>query len=70
MSNCTYFFFVGNILLSNKFCLCCSVDMHLYSKSLSTIGTIYSLILSERFPAFFYRNNKIYLSQSSSSSDD
>ena len=39
--------------------------MHLYSDSLSTIATIFSLVKSELLPAFFSCSNKFYLSQCS-----
>ena len=35
-----------------KICLCFFLDMHLFSKNLSTIATISALIMSELFPAF------------------
>ena len=53
-----------------KICLCCFLDMHLYSNNLSTIATISSLIKSELFPACFSCSNNFNLSQSSSGSDD
>ena len=53
-----------------KICLCCFLDMHLYSNNLSTIATISSLIMSELFPACFFCKNNFNLSQSSSGSDD
>ena len=53
-----------------KICLCCFLDMHLYSNNLSTIATISSLIISELFPACFSCNNILNLSQSSLASDD
>ena len=52
-----------------KICLCCFLEMHLYSNNLSTIATISSLIMSELFPAFFSCNNNFNLLQSSSGSD-
>ena len=53
-----------------KSCLCCFLEIHLYSSNLSTIATIYSLNLSELFPAFFSCGNSFNLLQSSSGSDD
>ena len=53
-----------------KICLCCFLDMHLYSNYLSTIATISSLIMSESFPACFSCKNNLNLSQSSSGPDD
>ena len=41
--------------------------MHLYSNNLTTIAAIFSLIMSELFPACFSRSNNFSLSQSSSS---
>ena len=59
-----------NRLLLNKICLCCFLDIHLYSNNLSTIATNSSLIMSELFPACFSCNNNYNLLQSSSGSDD
>ena len=42
----------------------------MYSKNLSTIATISSLIISELFPACFSSNNNFNLSHSSLASDD
>ena len=53
-----------------KICLCCFLDMHLYSNNLSTIAMISSLFMSELFPACFSCNNNFNLSQSSLGSDD
>ena len=53
-------------LRSIKNCLCCFLDMHLYSTNLSTIATIGSIILSELFPACFSCNNYFTLSLNSS----
>ena len=53
-----------------KICLCCFLDMHLYSNNLSTIATISLLIMSEFFPPCFSCKNNFILSQSSSGSDD
>ena len=53
-----------------KTCLCCFLDMHLYSNNLSTIATISSLIKSELFPPCFSCNNNLNLSQSSLGSED
>ena len=36
-----------------KICLCCFLDMHLYSKNLSTIATISSVIMSIISGVFF-----------------
>ena len=54
----------------SKICLCCFLDMHLYSNNLSTIAMISSLIISELFPACFSCNNNFNLSHNSSGSDD
>ena len=62
--------YLSNKLHLIKICLCCFLDMHLYSNNLSTIATISSLIKSELLPACFSSNNNFYLSQSSSGSDD
>ena len=61
---------IHNNLHLIKICLCCFLDIHLYSNNLSTIATISSLFISELFPAFFSSNNYFNLSQSSSGSDD
>ena len=53
-----------------KICLCCFLDMHLYSNNLSIIATISSLIILELLPACFSCNNYFNLSQSSLGSDD
>ena len=53
-----------------KVCLCCFLDMHLYSNNLSTIATISSLFISELLPACFSCNNNLNLSQSSLGSED
>ena len=53
-----------------KICLCCFLDIHLYSNNLSTIAFISSLIMLELFPACFSCNNNFNLSQSSSRSND
>ena len=53
-----------------KICLRRFLDMHLYSKKLSIIGTISSLIILELLPACFSCNNNFNLLQSSSGSDD
>ena len=53
-----------------KICLCCFLDMHLYSNNLSTIATISSLFISELLPACFSCNNNFNLSQSSLGSED
>ena len=53
-----------------KICLCCFLDMYLYSNNLSTIATISSLIISELLPACLSCNNYFNLLQSSSGSDD
>ena len=53
-----------------KICLCCFLDIHLYSNNLSTIATLSLLIMSELFPACFSCNNNRNLLQSSSGLDD
>ena len=53
-----------------KICLCCFLDMHLYSKNLSTIAMISSLIILELLPACICCNNNFTLSQSTFGSDD
>ena len=47
-----------------KICLCCFLDMHLYSNNLSIIATISSSIKVELLPACFSRKNNPNLSQS------
>ena len=51
-------------------CLCCFLDMRLYSNNLSIITTISSLIISELLPPFFSCNNNFNLSHNSLGSDD
>ena len=53
-----------------KICLCCFLDIHLYSNSLSIIATISSSIKLELLPPFFSCNNNLNLSQSSLGSED
>ena len=53
-----------------KICLCCFLDMHLYSNKLSTITTISSLIISELLPPCFSCNNNFSLLHRSSGSED
>ena len=53
-----------------KVCLCCSLDIHLYSNNLSTIATISSSIKLELVPACFSCNNNLNLSQSSLGSEN
>ena len=62
--------YLFNKLYLIKICLCCFLDIHLYSNNLSSIATISSLIISEFFPACFSCNNNFNLLQSSSGSDD
>ena len=50
MSNYTY---SCNRLHLTKNCLCCFLEMHLYSNNLSTITTISSLIKLELLPRVF-----------------
>ena len=50
-------------------CLCCFLDMPLYSNKVSTKAKVSLLIKSEFFPACFSRSIKISLSQSSLESD-
>ena len=65
MSSYTYFFFVCKRLHFIKICLCCFLNIHLYSNRLSIIPTISMFILSELFPAFFSCSNNFNLWQSS-----
>ena len=65
---CNYTFSCNRLSLI-KICLCCFLDIHLYSNNLSTIATISSLIISELLPACFSCNNIFNLSQSSLGSD-
>ena len=62
---CDMYNYLFNRLHLFKICLCCFLDMHLYSNNLSTIATISSLIKSELFPACFSCNNNFNLLQSS-----
>ena len=64
------FMYDYNRLILSKICLCCFLDMHLYSNNLSTIATISSLIISELFPTCFSCNNNFNQLHSSSGSDD
>ena len=66
---CIYTYLCNRLHLI-KSCLCCFLDMHLYSNSLSTIATICLLIKSELFLACFSCSNSFILSQSSPGSDD
>ena len=50
---CVHIFMCKRLPL-RKICLCCFLDMHLYSNNLSTIALISSLIMSELFPACFF----------------
>ena len=62
-----------NRLHLSKICLCCLLDMHLFSNNLSTlaiIATISSLIISELFPACFSCNNNFNLLHNSLGSVD
>ena len=59
-----------NTLYLIKICLCCFLDMRLYSNNLSTIATISSLIISEFFPPCFSCSNNFNLSYSLSGSVD
>ena len=54
-----------NRLYLVKICLCCFLDMLLYSHSLYTIATIFSLKKLELFPACFPCNIKFNLSHNS-----
>ena len=53
-----------------EICLCCFLDMHLYSNNLSTIAISSSLIILELLPACFSCNNNFNLSQNSLGLDD
>ena len=53
-----------------KICLCCFLDIHLYSNNLSIITTISSSIKLELLPACFSCINNFNLSQSSLGSED
>ena len=61
---------IYNRLHLSKICLCCFLDMHLYSNNLSTIATISSSLETELFPPCFSCNSNFKLSQSSTGSDD
>ena len=68
--NCVFLcFVVCNRSYLNKICLCCFLDIHLYSNSLSRITTISSFIISELFPACLSCSNNFNRSQSSLESD-
>ena len=66
----TYNYMIYNRLHLIKICLCCFLDIHLYSNNLSTIAIFSSLIKSELFPACFSCNNNLNLSHNSLGSDD
>ena len=53
-----------------KICLCCFVNMYLFSSNLSTIAMISSSILSELFLVCLSCSNTFDLSHSSLGSDD
>ena len=57
MSIYTYLFFVCNRLPLSKICLCCFIDMHLYSNSLSIIAVTSSVTMSKLFAACFSCSN-------------
>ena len=65
-----YLYFYCNSLHLFKICLCCFLDMHLYSKNLSIITTISSLIILELLPACFSCSINFNLSHNSLGSDD
>ena len=65
-----YWFYLFNRLHLIKICLCCFLEMHLYSNNLSTIATISSSIKLELLPPCFSCNNNFNLSQSSLGSED
>ena len=66
----TYLFFVWNGLHLIKICLIRLVDMHLYSKNLTTIAMISSLIVLELTPVCFSCNVNFNLSPILLGSDD
>ena len=53
-----------------EICLCCSLDIQLYSNNLSTIATISSSFKLELLPPCFSCNTNFNLSQSSLGSED
>ena len=53
-----------------KICLCCFLDIHLYSNTFSIIATISSSIKLELLPPCFSCNNNFNLSLNSFGSDD
>ena len=65
-----YLYYLCNRLHLFIICLCCFLNIHLYSNNLSTIATISSLIISKLLPACFSCNNNFNLSQSSLGSED
>ena len=56
-----YFLFMCDRLHLNEICLRSFLDIHLYSKNLSSITTKSSLIISEIFPACFSCSNSVNL---------
>ena len=64
-----YVYYLCNRLHLIKICLCCFLDIHLYSIKLSTIATHSSLIFSEVFPACFSCKNNFSLLHNPSGSD-
>ena len=67
MSNYTSLSFRSHLI---KTCLCCFLDIHLYSINLSTIATIPSLIKSEFLPACLCCSINRNLSHNSLGSED
>ena len=66
---CNYTYYSCNRIHSNKTCLGCFLDMHLYSNRLSSIAKASLLIKSEFFPACFSCHNNVNLSHKSLESD-
>ena len=65
----TCFFFVCKSLHIIETCLCCFLDMQLYSNNLSTIALISPLIILELMPACSSCSNNVYLLHNLSGSD-
>ena len=66
--NCEYIC-TSNRLHLIEFCLCCFMDMQLYSNILSTMAAISLPIILEILPAFSSCSNTFHLSQSPSGLD-
>ena len=69
LSNFTYIFLVCKRLLSNESCLCCFLDLNLYSNNSSTIAIIF-LVNCIRIITSFFCSTRDNLLNSYSGSDE